>query len=543
VPAAPASPDDTDETNTADDTAVRREARRFGVDQLRPWQDEAVRAATGGRDVVVLAPTGSGKSLVYQLAGVLRGGWTLVVSPLLSLQADQVDHLEQASGVRAARLSSAEPAGRREELLGAVAEGGLDFLFLSPEQLARPELRERLAARPPSLVAIDEAHCVSEWGHDFRPDYLRLGELLDELEQRPVRVALTATAAPPVLASLADRLTLDDPLLLVADLERPGLHLAVEHVPDADLRDERVLDAVASYGDVAGLVYARTRRAAEELAAALEQRGHRAEAYHAGLGARRRTELQSAFMAGEVPVLVATSAFGMGIDKPDVRFVVHAQAPGSVDAYFQEVGRAGRDGEPAQALLLYRPEDLGLARFFAGGVPRRSSVAAVLAAVERTGSREPEQVAPVAELGRAATTRVLNLLDLTDDPAHADVDAVRERAEAHRSLERSRVEMVRAYAESDRCRSAWLSGYFGQQADPCGHCDACDADPAVVPERHEESVHATVTELEVETVTHPEFGSGTVVDHEDDRITVLFADAGYKTLARSIVEERHLLEG
>lgn len=512
-----------------------------------------MRTAGAGRDVVVLAPTGSGKSLVYQLAGRLRGGWSLVVSPLLSLQADQVDHLAEVPGVRAARLSSAEPAGRRREVLDALGTGDLDFLFLSPEQLARPELRDRLAVDPPALVAVDEAHCVSEWGHDFRPDYLRLGELLDAIDERrpddrAVRCALTATAAPPVLASLADRLALDDPLLLVADLERPNLHVAVEHVPDADRRDERVLDAVTSYaagsgsGSGSGLVYTRTRRAAEELAAALVARGQHAAAYHAGLGARRRTQLQQEFMSGAVPVLVATSAFGMGIDKPDVRFVVHAQAPGSIDAYFQEIGRAGRDGEPAEALLCYRPEDLGLARFFSGGVPRRSSIAAVLAAVERTGSREPEEVSRAAELGRAATTRVLNLLDLAGDPADVDVDVLVERAEARRTLERSRVDMVREYAETDRCRTAWLSGYFGQHADPCGHCDTCAAHD-VGPSRPAPVDDAFVTELDVETVTHPEFGSGTVVSHEPDRITVLFAEAGYKTLARSVVEERHLLEG
>jgi ATP-dependent DNA helicase RecQ len=516
---------------------LRQTARaRFGHDHLLPGQEAAASALLDGHDVLLVAPTGSGKSLVYQLAGVVLGGLTLVVSPLLALQHDQIDGLERV-GLRGARLSSAETEHEREAALAGAADGSIGFLFLAPEQLANDDVRARVAQLRPRLVAVDEAHCVSAWGHDFRPDYFRLGDLIDELGgDRPRMIAMTATAAPTVRDDIVGRLHLRDARTVVTGFARPNLALRVTPVGDADQQRKQVLEAVEQESG-SGIVYCRTRPAAEEYAAALVERGRRAAAYHAGLSGRRRDEVHEAFLAGEIEVVVATSAFGMGIDKPDVRFVVHAQVPESPDTYYQEVGRAGRDGEPAAGLLVYRPEDLSLGRFFAGAVPKPADVRAVVAAA-RDG-HEPAGVAERSGLGRRRVGRILNLLELAEETRadEAPEAAIVEIAEGHRSLERSRVEMMRAYAETDRCRAEFLIGYFGESAESrCEVCDNCLAGIAPDPVRSDEGPFPVQSR-----VRHDEFGPGVVTDVEDDRLTVLFDDVGYRTLSLELVEEHGLL--
>lgn len=526
-------------TSRADllDTVSTTARRAFGHASLLPGQAEATAALLDGHDVLLIAPTGSGKSLVYQLGGLLLDGPTIVVSPLLALQQDQIESIESSgAGVRAGRISSAETEAARLEVLEAAASGALEFLFLAPEQLANPEVRERVAALGPSLVAVDEAHCVSAWGHDFRPDYFRLGDLLEELG-RPRVVAMTATAAPPVREEIVTRLGLREPETVVTGFERPNLELAVVRHATADAQRAAVLDAAAE-AEGSGIVYCRTRPAAEEYAAALAERGRRVAVYHAGLGHRRRREAHEAFMAGEREVVVATSAFGMGIDKPDVRWVLHAQAPESLDTYYQEVGRAGRDGEPAVGTLHYRPEDLGLGRFFSAGVPKRRDVQAVVAAAQEVGT-EPRAVAEATGFGPRKAGRLLNLIELVrqSQPDAEPARGVVELAEAHRSLERSRVEMVRAYAESDRCRAELLVGYFGERlVGRCGVCDGCRA--GTVPDPVDEALAPYAVQ---ERVRHGDFGSGVVTDVEDDRLTVLFDEVGYRTLSLQVVESEHLL--
>ncbi len=359
---------------------IRRTVERFfGHRSLLPGQEEAMRALLDGRDVLLVSPTGSGKSLSYQAAGVLLEGCTLVVSPLLALQQDQIHGLgAEHPELHAARLSSAETEAQKADVLEAALAGELEFLFLSPEQLANDEVRARLAELRPSLVAVDEAHCVSSWGHDFRPDYFRLGDLIAELGS-PRLIAMTATAALPVREDIVERLGMRDPELVVTGFERDNIALRVKRVASEAEQEEAVLRLVAG-ADGSGIVYCRTRRSAEEYADARGALGLRTAVYHAGLPKKRRDETHQAFLADELDVIVATSAFGMGIDKPDIRFVVHAQVPESPDTYYQEVGRAGRDGEPATGTLVYRSEDLSLGKFFSGGVPDPDDVGTVLTA-------------------------------------------------------------------------------------------------------------------------------------------------------------------
>ncbi|WP_051028715.1 RecQ family ATP-dependent DNA helicase, partial [Cellulosimicrobium cellulans] len=385
----------TDEPTLADVRDTAREV--FGYRDLRPGQREAITALLDGRDVLLVLPTGAGKSAVYQLPGLELPGPTLVVSPLIALQQDQVRSLLELGDddARAAAVSSAVPAAERRAALEAAAAGELEFLFLSPEQLANEEVLDAVRAARPSLVAVDEAHCVSTWGHDFRPEYLRVGERLDTLDPRPPVLALTATASPPVREDVAERLHLRDAAVIVRGFARPGIALEVVRTVEAADKDRAVVERVRAEAEHGvGIVYVGTRRRTTEVADALAEAGLRTAAYHGGLRRAERDEAQRRFTDDEVDVVVATSAFGMGIDKPDVRFVVHADVPGSPDSYYQEVGRAGRDGEPAVAVLFYRPEDLGLQRYFAVGVPDRDDLREVARALGRGGPDDQASSAP-----------------------------------------------------------------------------------------------------------------------------------------------------
>ena len=460
-----------------DAQGILRLARdRLGFEDLRPGQREGVRAVTAGRDTLVVMTTGSGKSAIYQLAGWMIDGATLVISPLISLQRDQVENIEEEQPGEAAAIDASVSEGRREELLGRLAAEELEFLLLAPEQLAREETVERLADANVSLLVVDEAHCISEWGHDFRPDYLRIGELVDRLGS-PTVLALTATASPPVRDEILERLHMRDAELIVRGFDRPNIRLEVERHHDDRGKRRALVDRAEALGGP-GIVYVATRRLAEETAEELGERGVRALAYHAGLSGSRRDEAQEAFMEDRVEVIVATTAFGMGVDKPNVRFVLHSEVSDSVDSYYQEIGRAGRDGEPADAVLFYRTEDLGLRRFFAAG---------------------------------------------SDD-------------EERRAFDRSRVEMVRAYAEHDHCRRAFILSYFGEEAPPeCGNCDNCEAGTG--------RAEAGEQPFDVGgAVAHAEWGEGVVQRYDGDQVVILFDSVGYKTLSVELVTEGDLLE-
>jgi ATP-dependent DNA helicase RecQ len=527
---------------------IRGAARdRFGFDELRPGQEPAIAALLDRRDALVVMPTGSGKSAIYQVAGVLLPGTTVVVSPLIALQRDQVEDIEERSDEAAAELNSTLSASAREETLEEVEDDELEFLFLAPEQFANDETMERLASANVSLFVVDEAHCISEWGHDFRPDYLRLGAVVDELGH-PTVLALTATASPPVRTEIVERLGLHDPEIVVRGFDRPSIHLAVEDFADERRKTDALLERVVAAAKP-GLVYTATRREAEELAAALTDRGVDAAAYHAGLAPRVRDEVQEAFMDDAVEVVAATIAFGMGIDKPNVRFVFHAEPSDSVDAYYQEIGRAGRDGERADAILFYRPEDMNARRFFGGA--KRLEIEEVEAVAEALADThepvDPAELKEEAELSDSKIATAVSRLEEVGavevlpsgelapvDPDRLDAEAAVEAQERYREFERSRVEMMRAYAELRDCRREFLLNYFGEPRDePCGFCDNCDR--GLVAERGHRPFPLS------SRVRHEEWGEGSVERYEDDKMVVLFDEVGYKTLDVELVRERDLL--
>ncbi|MFE3857122.1 RecQ family ATP-dependent DNA helicase [Streptomyces griseorubiginosus] len=548
------------------DRPARTAADVFGWRELRPGQRDAMEAVLQGRDTLAVMPTGAGKSAVYQVTGLLLSGPTVVVSPLIALQRDQIAGLlSHDEAPDAVAVNSAQAAGEVEAAWEAVRHGDAEFLFLSPEQLAKDEVVERLAQVAPSLFVVDEAQCVAAWGHDFRPDYLRLAQAIQRVG-RPTVLALTATAAPPVREEIVARLGMEDPALVVAGFDRPNIALEVRRFLD-DTDKRRVVVERAAAEPKPGIVYTATRKDAEAYADDLASLGLSAAAYHAGLAAGERSRVHDAFLAGETDVVVATSAFGMGIDKEDVRFVLHASVPGSLDAYYQEIGRAGRDGGPAVAALHYRPQDSGLQRLFATRAPDEETLRAVAERIhQRSGPVEPEAVAKETGLSRRRVTAAVNLLEQAGAVRTADDGRVRavagttageaarrgaEEAGARRRLEESRLAMMLGYAEATGCRRRFLLGYFGEPYDtPCGACDLCTAPESrpgdsvvdgVGSAGEEPATPGAAPYASGTRVRHAEWGEGTVMSEEGDRITVLFESMGYRTLSLAAISGKGLL--
>ncbi len=556
--------------------AIRAAAERvasdeFGWAALRPAQSEAISAVVSGRDTLAVMPTGSGKSAIYQIAGRLLDGPTIIVSPLIALQRDQRESIEALAesgqaAPRVAVLNSTLTARARDELLHESADGAVDFLFLAPEQLGNPEVVAGLRDANPALLVIDEAHCIVSWGADFRPDYRRLGSVAQALGG-PTVLALTATAAPPVRTDIIDQLRLRDPRVLVASFDRPNLYLQVRSFLEAEDKVRAVIDTAAELPGP-GIVYVAKRREAQEFADLLVRQGVAAAPYHAGMKAAERAEHQDRFLSGEVDVLVATTAFGMGIDKPDIRFVLHATVAESLDAYYQEIGRAGRDGDPATVVLFYRQADLGLRRFFTGGGFDDEAVRAVLGTVRknRVGLRTKD----IAARTGLPRRRVVNAVNVLEQVHAVEMDArsgvspvgaqkssvVLGRAEQvtdrRRAFDASRIEMMRGYAETTTCRRVLLLSYFGENPeDFCGNCDVCDARTAV--DRSTDTARAAAgpggaarqpdSPFAVgDRVDHHEFGAGTVMRFEEpERIVVLFDEQGYRMLSLPAVVDHRLL--
>jgi len=525
----------------------------FGWDPVRPGIEQAVSGVLDGRDVLAVMPTGYGKSAVYQLAGALRPGLVIVVSPLIALQADQVASLADRPGAEPAALINSTIGEKAiEEAWQGVDDGSLRYLFVAPERFADDAVVDRLAAARPALLVVDEAHCVSSWGHDFRPDYLRLGEVAERLGRPPV-LALTATGSRPVREEVLARLGMADALVLTHGFDRPNIHLGVRRHEEERDKVAAVLDDVEELAKP-GLLYVATRKATELFAERLRERGVAAEPYHGGLPAKRRRELSAAFHDGEVDVVVATSAFGMGIDKADVRFVVHAAITESLDEYYQEIGRAGRDGDPSSARLHYREADLGLRRFFGATAPKRGELRRFAEAVgEHPVVREAAEAAGISARRATALANLLvdggaavidgDRLRLTEQDPDAAAAAALDAAEQRERVDASRLAMMREYAETRACRRGFVLGYFGEEtAGPCGRCDTCEEGSAyrVGDLRDVEEGQAVPFPVD-STVRHQQWGDGRVMSVEEDRVTVFFESEGYRTLSLAAVAEHDLL--
>jgi ATP-dependent DNA helicase RecQ len=545
---------------------ARRTARdAFGWDSLLPGQAEAIASVVGGRDTLVVFPTGAGKSAVYQIAGLELGGVTLVVSPLLALQRDQVASIDAAPDAPAAVALNSRSSARADRAAWAAIESGEPvYVFLAPEQFARDDVLDRLVAADVRLLVVDEAHCVSSWGHDFRPDYARIGDAVEAIGHPPV-LALTATASSPVRAEIVERLGMRDPHLEIRGMDRPEIHLSVRRHEDDAAKRRAVLEEVTAEPGPS-LVYVATRAETESYAAELAEDGKRTAAYHGGMSGRARDEVHAAWSEGLLDVVVATSAFGMGIDKADVRLVAHADVTESLDSYAQEIGRAARDGAPARAVLHYRPEDFSVRSFFASGRTKRSDVSAVWSALTLAEGRvRVKAVAETAGVSARLTSRILGAIAAAGAATvtakgfaavagreRADVvEAVRGDEDTQRRIRESRMTVMRGYAEAVRCRRVSLLDYFGTEAaERCGTCDRCDGAARDLADAEASDVAAGITAIagtqtldEGRTATdtgprpddavrHAEWGAGTVVSVEPDRMTVFFEEQGYKVVAR-----------
>ena len=469
---------------------------RFGFQEFRPAQKQVIDRVMAGESALAVMPTGSGKSLCYQLPALALPGVTLVISPLIALMKDQVDQLNRL-GLPATVINSTVPRDQQRSRLEQAISGRIKLLYVAPERFQNDEFRAGLERSKVSLVAVDEAHCISLWGHDFRPDYLRLRPVIRGLKFPPV-LALTATATPAVRRDIVSQLGIDNAAEVVSGFDRPNLYLEVREVA-TNLEKIRAITELSRWAPV-GIVYAGTRKNVEEIYASLRRAGIEAAAYHAGLALPERKAVQEKFMKSSACVIVATNAFGMGIDRSDVRFVIHADIPDSVEAYYQEIGRAGRDGQPARCLLLFNYADKWIPEFFIDSShPPADILKYVFGKLCRSGSREilgeawqklsttkdHRFHASIALLSRCGYLEKVHTGDgrgvrilKPDDPGLHDINF--QELEARRQFEYKKFGVMLDYASRFRkhCYRSFILSYFGEwnRTRDCGNCSRCKAD-------------------------------------------------------------------
>ena len=434
----------------------------FGLDDFRPGQEEVISSIISGRDTIAIMPTGGGTSLCYQLPALHLPGTTVVVSPLIALMKDQADKLTEL-GVKACTVNSTIPAADVNVALDMIREGRVDFVFATPERLEDDGFRDVLRSTKIDLFVVDEAHCLSEWGHDFRPAFLSLGAAIELLGHPPV-LALTATATEQVVDDIVRQLALRRPAFVNLGLYRENLHYAVEHTP-TDIRKQQALIEAVRREQGSGIVYVATVKHCNQVTRLLESEGLSVGKYHGRLKAASRHETQDRFMADELRTIVATNAFGMGIDKPDIRYVVHYDMPGSLESYYQESGRAGRDGNAASCVLLYKLEDRRTHQFFNGGkYPGANAVEAVCDAADGDD-----------EVPGVASAKVRSIRAMMRQLGTRDVERISQEYLGRREADRAKLDSMSSYAQSALCRWKLLLQHFGEAEcfDACGSCDNC----------------------------------------------------------------------
>jgi ATP-dependent DNA helicase RecQ len=560
-------------TETVQLSTLRRTLRRtFGFRALREGQEEVIRSILAGRDTLAIMPTGAGKSLCYQLPGTELPGTTVIVSPLLSLMKDQVDKLQEL-GINAAQVNSTLNAAEETLVLEEIRKEQRDFVFVTPERLAQPEFLATLKTNLIDVFVVDEAHCISQWGHDFRPAYLHLRAAIEALGN-PRVLALTATATPAVVDDIRHQLGREEMEVIDIGVYREALRLEVIPSPTEAAKREALIRLIGETPGT-GIVYVSTIKDCEEITEYLRSVGVDAARYNGRLGARERKKNQERFMAGELRVIVATNAFGMGIDKPDIRFVIHYNLPGSLESYYQEAGRAGRDGEPARCVLLYQPEDRNTQIFFLNGrYPKRDHFLAVHQALlklkadrhevaagevqKRSGGVVLAKVrvvlAAMKDLGVVEESSPGEYRLLRGDHAAEELDAMADGYEKRAEGDRDRLRRMVLYAQTALCRWKAILDYFGEEldGDHCGHCDNCSKPfveltappPAEVPIR---APHRAAEVLSLssmvgvrdpasvmlgDTVILPIFGSGKVRTADDHTVIIELSDGEMREFRR-----------
>lgn len=532
----------------------------FGLRTLRIGQAEVVQRVLDGRNTLGVMPTGAGKSLCYQLPAVLLPGTTVVVSPLLALMKDQCDSLT-ARGIAAIQLNSALTSDEFRASMKALEDGAVKVLLTTPEQIADPELIHTLNKHKVSLLAVDEAHCVSQWGHDFRPAFLEIAPAARALGS-PIVLALTATAKPEVSKEIVNLFSISPEDVVRRGAYRRNLDLAVEQLARAPDRLCRALQLVSKYSG-SGIVYTSTIKAAEELRSKLALEGEQVGLYHGRMPAAERVRAQDAFMNGDVRVMVATNAFGLGIDKPDTRFVLHYQMPSSVDTYYQEAGRAGRDGKDAKCTLLYVRQDRSLQQFFKSGrYPALQDLKAIIDVLAKSPPNEgwtAETLLDAVDRPKAKTLVAINLLrshrvvkrdrsgrlSLAKPGDDLTLEKMLAKYQKRRDQDNATLEAMVAYSQGGGCRwTAVLSG-LGEDADftTCGHCDNCRrlADLArrtpssVQPERPIESRRGKEMFLPGAKVCARRYGEGVVTETTAQAVTLEFPNGVRRTFLPEFV--------